>query len=77
MRKLAAAAAVALLSGCASVRCAHGGIYCDPIVVAIYAALIAASEQEAPLGPLCADKGDPSPIATCPPNRERSGQTQR
>lgn len=78
------AALIALSCACATF---HGGGYsctdpinscANPVTVAIAALIIAAADHgEAPLGPLCDEKADPSPVSTCPPSRDRSAQPQR
>jgi hypothetical protein len=80
MRMRAVAAALIVLScACATF---HGGCYSctDPVnsTLAIAALAIAAADHgDAPLGPLCEEKADPSPASTCPPSRDRSAQPQR
>jgi hypothetical protein len=85
MRMRAVAAALIALS-CACATFHGGGYSCtDPVnscvnalTVAIAALAIAAADPgEAPLGPLCDEKADPSPASTCPPSRDRSAQPQR
>jgi hypothetical protein len=77
-----AAALIALSCGCATF---HGGGYSctdpvnpciNPVTAAIAVLIIAADQGEAPLGPLCDEKADPSPVSTCPPNRERSAPSR-